>query len=478
VATSAIAAPLGQALGDSLLGTQYNSQGKVSGHEDTGFTRFLSPMGAQFTQAVADVLVGTVRQGIRMAVYGKGKLDFASIAADAFGSALGNGLVNQINDRHSSDLWQRQLGEHLDEQRYEQRDFEDSLNDQAHAGYLAERQRDIADRLNDAAHAGYLASRQRDIADRLNDRTHAGYLAGVRAKAAEQRAAQAARLGQAIDRNSHRAAELSQQAQATRVENQMRITSGRLPDYGVMHPRLKGATLPVGQVSERFNAFRKELEARSAVDPNNLVHLYERIVSEQKNIGSRTDLLTPTESLRLTSMEAYVRGYANLKGIQLPSEAEFYGGMQALGTPVGDAGAPPYGARRITPASLRNNGGVTNGVVGANKTLTTTDFPEVAVQVSQKQFRHIAGRPEHAARGGGYLNSIDDAQAVLDAYRSGSATILGRHPQGFPVIRVEGITGTNVNIGAGITNQPTNVFMIKGTASPSVVPINPNWKPK
>ncbi len=195
----------------------------------------------------------------------------------------------------------------------------------------------------------------------------------MRAKATEQRAAQAARLGQATDSNSHRAAELSQQAQVTRVENQMRITSDRLPDYGVMHPRLKGATLPVGQVSERFNAFRKELEARSAVDPNNLVHLYERIVSEQKNIGSRTDLMAPTESLRLTSMEAYVRGYANLKGIQLPSEAEFYGGMQALGTPVGDAGAPPYGARSITPASLRNNGGVTNGVVG--DTVTSTARP-------------------------------------------------------------------------------------------------------
>ncbi len=97
VATSAIAAPLGQALGDSLLGTQYDSQGKVSGHEDTSFTRFLSPMGAQFTQAVADVLVGTVRQGIRMAVYGKGKLDFASIAADAFGSALGNSVMSQVN---------------------------------------------------------------------------------------------------------------------------------------------------------------------------------------------------------------------------------------------------------------------------------------------------------------------------------------------------------------------------------------------
>ncbi|MCA3175835.1 MAG: hypothetical protein ING36_09900 [Burkholderiales bacterium] len=284
----------------------------------------------------------------------------------AFGNALANSLVESLPATAAAQpspdgRWQQQLDDRLNEQLQDQRDFEDSLNDQAHAGYLAERQRDIADRLNDAAHAGYLASRQRDIADRLNDRTHAGYLAGVRAKATEQRAAQAARLGQAADRNSHRAAELSQQAQATRAENQIRITSNRLPDYGVMHPRLKGATLPVGQVSERFNAFRKELEARSAVDPNNLVHLYERIVSEQKNIGSRTDLLAPTESLRLTSMEAYVRGYANLKGIQLPSEAEFYGGMQALGTPVGDAGAPPYGARRITTASLRNNGGVTNG---------------------------------------------------------------------------------------------------------------------
>jgi hypothetical protein len=67
--------------------------------------------------------------------------------------------------------------------------------------------------------------------------------------------------------------------------------------------------------------------------------------------------------------------------------------------------------------------------------------------VSQKQLRHIAGRPELAARGGGeHLNSVDDAQAVLDAYHSGSATILGKTSQGFPVVRVDNITGTNVNM--------------------------------
>ena len=106
------------------------------------------------------------------------------------------------------------------------------------------------------------------------------------------------------------------------------------------------------------------------------------------------------------------------------------------------------------------------------------DFPEVASKISQKQLRHVGGRPEHAARGGGYLDSVDDAQAVLDSYKSGSGTIIGESSQGFPIVRVDGVTGTNVNVGAGIENQATNIFMIKGTAKPSVVPVNPNWKPK
>lgn len=51
----------------------------------------------------------------------------------------------------------------------------------------------------------------------------------------------------------------------------------------------------------------------------------------------------------------------------------------------------------------------------------------MAVKISQKQLRHIAGRPELEARGGGgFLNSVDDAQKVLDAYRIGQVKILGK----------------------------------------------------
>ena len=92
----------------------------------------------------------------------------------------------------------------------------------------------------------------------------------------------------------------------------------------------------------------------------------------------------------------------------------------------------------------------------------------------QKQARHLAGT---AGRGKGYLNSIDDAQSVLNAVHSGKATYLGTSKAGYQVFRYNGVTGTNVNLGAGISGQPTNVFMIKGTASPSVVPTNPFWVP-
>ncbi|WP_178076279.1 DUF637 domain-containing protein, partial [Pseudomonas sp. 2822-15] len=116
---------------------------------------------------------------------------------------------------------------------------------------------------------------------------------------------------------------------------------------------------------------------------------------------------------------------------------------------------------------------------GAKGILTPRDFPEVAGKISQKQLRHIAGRPELEARGGGgFLNSVDDAQKVLDAYRMGQVKILGKNAQGFPVVKFEGVTGTNVNAGVGITAQPTNVFIIKGTKSPSIVPANPNWTQK
>lgn len=93
---------------------------------------------------------------------------------------------------------------------------------------------------------------------------------------------------------------------------------------------------------------------------------------------------------------------------------------------------------------------------------------------AQKQARHLAGT---AGQGKDFINSIDDAQAVLDAVHSGKATFLGTSKAGHQVFRFEGVTGTNVNLGAGISGQSTNVFMIKGTSSPSVVPTSPLWKP-
>jgi filamentous hemagglutinin len=120
------------------------------------------------------------------------------------------------------------------------------------------------------------------------------------------------------------------------------------------------------------------------------------------------------------------------------------------------------------------------GVVGIVKlrNFTVNDFPLVSNTISrQKQLRHLEGTPELAGRGaGGYLSDAADAQKVLDAYLSGKAVILGKNAQGFPVVKYNGVTGINVNNGAGISAQPTNVFIIKGTKSPSVVPTSPTPK--
>lgn len=115
-------------------------------------------------------------------------------------------------------------------------------------------------------------------------------------------------------------------------------------------------------------------------------------------------------------------------------------------------------------------------MAGGNKAPSLT---EIATTVSQKQLRHVLGRVELEMRGGGsYMNSVADAQKVLDAYHAGQVTVLGKNAQGFPVVRFDGVSGTNVNISAGIPNQTTNVFVIKGTKSPSIVPTNPNWSQK
>jgi len=111
--------------------------------------------------------------------------------------------------------------------------------------------------------------------------------------------------------------------------------------------------------------------------------------------------------------------------------------------------------------------------------LTNTDFPDVSARLSaQRQGRHIEGGIDPRTGQpvtGSVMRSQVDAQQVLDAYRSGDATVLGQTQQGFPVVRYDGVTGLNNIPGAGFVNQETNVFIIKGTSSPSIVPTNPNF---
>jgi hypothetical protein len=92
---------------------------------------------------------------------------------------------------------------------------------------------------------------------------------------------------------------------------------------------------------------------------------------------------------------------------------------------------------------------------------------------AQKQGRHLQG--DRLYNGGGYFADLGDAQEVLNAYHSGDAAVLGRTPSGNIVVEYEGVTGFNNNPASGYTDQPTHVFMIKGTKSVSVVPVNPNW---
>jgi len=115
---------------------------------------------------------------------------------------------------------------------------------------------------------------------------------------------------------------------------------------------------------------------------------------------------------------------------------------------------------------------------GSEQTLTKGDFPNVGIKIGNRQQRHITNHPQWQKHQGGHLASMQHAQDVLDAYHSGEAGIIGTNRQGFPVVRLDRVTGMNNNNRAGYLNQPTNIFMIKGTTSPSVAPLSPEWEQK
>ncbi|WP_020579290.1 RHS repeat-associated core domain-containing protein [Actinopolymorpha alba] len=118
------------------------------------------------------------------------------------------------------------------------------------------------------------------------------------------------------------------------------------------------------------------------------------------------------------------------------------------------------GAKGVPP---RTGAGVTINRMAVNTSISV-----------QRQGRHVLGAREY--KGGSYFNSADDAQRVLDDFHSGAADILGVKGNDI-VVRTTNVTGFNVNPGAGYPNQATNVFFIKGTSKPSVVPYNPMWTP-
>jgi RHS repeat-associated protein len=178
----------------------------------------------------------------------------------------------------------------------------------------------------------------------------------------------------------------------------------------------------------------------------------------------------------LLFMLAYVGGMACLA--MLPEcalgAAEFFAtGGAGLGLTITGAGAATFGTSATALESSVGSGSARFITTTAG---VTVDRASVGQTISfQRQARHILGSREYI--GGGYFTSIDDATRVLDAFHNGNAQLLGISSSGNIVVRVPGVTGYNNNPGAGFANQPTDVFMIKGTSSVSVVPISPKWVP-
>jgi RHS repeat-associated protein len=120
-------------------------------------------------------------------------------------------------------------------------------------------------------------------------------------------------------------------------------------------------------------------------------------------------------------------------------------------------------AEGAVPRFITTSRGVTIDRTAVNKSVSL-----------QRQGRHVLGARQYG--GGSYFNSADDAQRVLDDFHNGAAEILGVKGNDI-VVRAPNVTGINVNPGSGYPSQMTNVFFIKGTSSPSVVPFNPAWTP-
>jgi RHS repeat-associated protein len=151
-----------------------------------------------------------------------------------------------------------------------------------------------------------------------------------------------------------------------------------------------------------------------------------------------------------------------------------YWAGDVIGVIVGAATLGSGALARIGTASLaRTASAEAPAVAGVG---TTIDRTAIGSTISrQKQAEHTLSSNTYT--GGGYFRSASEAQIVLDEFRNGTAIFLGTKANGDIVVRSPTVIGYNVNIGSGFASQQTDVFFIKGTNSPVVVPYNPNWKP-
>jgi hypothetical protein len=95
---------------------------------------------------------------------------------------------------------------------------------------------------------------------------------------------------------------------------------------------------------------------------------------------------------------------------------------------------------------------------------------------AQKQLRHL---PETAPEGKSYMDSLAQAQAVLDAYRAGSFTLISEEAgKNRVTIYTLDVTATYKNsnnpFGLPDIERPTNVFTIDSLKAPKVFPVNPD----
>ncbi len=241
------------------------------------------------------------------------------------------------------------------------------------------------------------------------------------------------------------------------LQGAMRAHLAKRSDLGVDIEKLN--FVEITEILAEDMAFAGELERATSMLLTGWLMRYK---SAKQSLNPKGRNLTrESKSGRLIDKNEYadIRAYKNYK-TQAKAAGE---------TPLGRADfykqIRPYGSK--TGFGTKTKTGAPKNVIG-----------NIGSKISQKQLRHIKGHKNWIQRGrGGYLNSTDDAQSVLDALHSGKAKVLGQTKQGHVVVKHDKITGFNNNPSAGFIDQPTNVFIIKGTSKPSVVPTSPLWKP-